>query len=109
MDAIQGVIAVLEKIEGASAQWIVRAARHSVLPFRLFRAALDHVLGRCPAWPHNLAPDVGETGPAKTVAAHRTAEAQGLLTLKNQEELTRRCVDDDRPRPMAGGIGDDRA
>src|SRR4029079_2333611 len=90
-------------------QGIVRAARHSVRPFCLFGASLDHLLGRRPARPHDFAADIGKAGPSESVAPDRAAEPYRLLVLEHDVKLARRGIDDDGARPVPSYIGNDRA
>src|SRR4029453_9873939 len=108
VDAEQRVITVLEQIERACAERIVWPAGHAVRPLGLLGTPRNHFLRWGPGRPHHFAPDIGESGPAKAVAADRTAIADRLLIGQDEIKLPVGRVDDDCPWSMTTSIRHDR-
>src|SRR5690606_37521180 len=78
VDAVAGVLAVLEQIQRPRAKRVVQPAGLAALPLHQFGLALDHLRGRRPGRPFAAILDIGAAGPAEAVLADADAVADRL-------------------------------
>src|SRR5262249_49413764 len=93
VDAIQRVLPVGIKVEGAGAHWIGCAA------FDVVRKRAESpllTLGRRPSWPFFLAADCGHAGPSLGILAHDRAVANRLTFGEHVVNVALGGIDQDR-------------
>lgn len=104
MDAVLLTVAVLEQVEGAGAERIIRPARHSVGPLGLLDCG-DHFLGGVQRGHMTLRPMSARPAQRKPSLPTASSARIARVGLQHQVDLARRRIDDDgSARPLAAGV-----
>src|SRR6185369_16195881 len=108
VDAVAGVLPVLEQIERPRAEWIASAAFHALRPFGVaFGVARDHRRGRRPVWPLLFFLHHTGAGKGEPFAADADAVTDRLVALLDQIEKTPMRIDHNSAGRMRRTIVDD--
>src|SRR5262249_24603329 len=101
VNAVERVALAGEKIHGPGAQRIVGSRRYAVGIFGKLGPPHDHVLGRRPLRPLDLAAYLGDSRPVEAPLADRHAVADRITLAQDIVEGARAGIDDDRARLLA--------
>src|SRR5690606_6711782 len=96
MQAVAGIPALVEQIEGARAEGVVQPGRHAIAPLGEFGLALDHCRWWRPGRPFALHGDAGRALPLETFAANADAIAHGLAITQDKVKELFLGIDDHR-------------
>src|SRR5262249_55696176 len=114
MDAVERVLVALPQVEGPRTEGIARSTGHAKAALQLTHLppeiglALNHLLRGIPVGPFLLVVDLSHARPAKTLAPHPHAIADGAPAAGDEVKEMILRVDNDRAGLLARRILDDR-
>jgi hypothetical protein len=109
VDPVQGVAAVLVKVEGTGPQRVLGSSRHASRPPAGPPVPGQHLRRWRPARPLRLARDGRRAAPGEPVAADADAVAHGFPALHHEKEEPGIGINDDGPGPLARRVRHDLA